>query len=236
MTKTKLQNLVTFPLAFLFLFLVFGCLSKNPNPAQVDPTAHPEWVDQSWLTGQPCAAPCWQGLVPGKSSENEALKSLRSLSFIDPSKIQEHPSSYWDPNEQENIQAKLITAQCISPAYQICSSLLIAGGNLKSIILFPNQLISVRNIVDHLGEPDFIQILPSFTISCNFRLGWKEKQILANVNEQAQSPVCDDIRNGKRIDATLRINSIEYLIQDDIQLTSIPEPGRDFTWPGFNIH
>jgi hypothetical protein len=39
-------------------------------------------VDTSLVTGEPCASPCWQGLLPGESTKQEALQALEMLSFV----------------------------------------------------------------------------------------------------------------------------------------------------------
>lgn len=38
-------------------------------------------ADRSILTDDPCAAPCWQGIVPGKTTIDEALAILDTLGF-----------------------------------------------------------------------------------------------------------------------------------------------------------
>lgn len=34
------------------------------------------------LAGAPCAPPCWQGIVPGKTSQSEALSILRESPYV----------------------------------------------------------------------------------------------------------------------------------------------------------
>jgi hypothetical protein len=224
-----------FILVLVFLF-VTSCETPilQQNLPQ-DSALNSRLVDNSFFDENPCQAPCWYELQLGKSTESEVRMKLGNLSFIDSSKIEEQSSSYWDSTEQKIVQAKLIAARCINPTNQICASMLIAGGKLKSIILFPNHTISVRNVVDHLGVPDYFQLLPSFTMNCLVRLVWKQEQILISISNQFVTSLCNELRNGKSIDPTLRINSIEYVMPDDIQLTSIPEDRRDYKWPGFSI-
>jgi hypothetical protein len=40
-------------------------------------------VDQSFITGNTCAAPCWYGLEIDKSSEADVMSVLTTLKFID---------------------------------------------------------------------------------------------------------------------------------------------------------
>ena len=57
----KIMVLFTF-----FLALLTGCSSLLPETAEPLPTAI---IDKSPFTGVPCSAPCWHGLVIGKSSD-----------------------------------------------------------------------------------------------------------------------------------------------------------------------
>jgi hypothetical protein len=231
-TRKTIGNI--FNLVLVLLFVTSCEIPLLQSNLSQDSELNNRLVDNSFLDENPCQAPCWYDLELGKSTESEVRLTLRNLSFIDASNIEEHSSSYWDSTENMNVQAKLIAARCVNPTNQICASMIIAGGNLKSIILFPNQNISVSQVVDHLGDPDYFQLLPSFTMGCSVRLVWKQKQIIISLSSKMASSLCGELRDGKSIDPTLRINSIEYVIPDDIQLTSIPEDGRDYQWPGFS--
>jgi hypothetical protein len=52
--------------------MVGGCALRRPAP-----------IDRSILTDDPCAAPCWQGIVPGETTSAEAWDILTTLEFID---------------------------------------------------------------------------------------------------------------------------------------------------------
>jgi hypothetical protein len=43
----------------------------------------PPPVDMSLLTGEPCVPPCWQGLTPGASTQEEADEFLRTNELVD---------------------------------------------------------------------------------------------------------------------------------------------------------
>jgi hypothetical protein len=45
-------------------------------------------VDKSLITGDPCSPPCWHQLVPGESTEEEALEILQDLPFVDENTIE----------------------------------------------------------------------------------------------------------------------------------------------------
>jgi hypothetical protein len=64
---------------------LFECIGA-PTPAAIF-TPLPEQMDQSPFTGTPCAAPCWHGLEVGKSSEDEVISVLSTLTFINQDSI-----------------------------------------------------------------------------------------------------------------------------------------------------
>jgi hypothetical protein len=231
-TRRTINNIFNLMLVLLFLTSCEIPLLQNNLPE--DSELNNRLVDNSFFDENPCQAPCWYDLELGKSTEPEVLTNLRKLSFINPAEVETHLSSYWMPNEQKNITAKLISAYCTDPNTQLCAALIVADGSLKTITLFPNRFISIRNVVDHLGIPDYVQVIHTFTSRCRIRLVWIQKQILIEVTDQLSEKFCKEISNGNGINANLKINSIEYVIPDDIQLTSIPETGRDFKWPGFS--
>jgi hypothetical protein len=39
-------------------------------------------TDRSLFTGLPCAPPCWQGIVPGETTAEEAMQILRASPYV----------------------------------------------------------------------------------------------------------------------------------------------------------
>jgi hypothetical protein len=75
----KLQLL----LAGILLVLLAAC---SPPPNLRDPNM---WHDESLVTGEPCAAPCWQGITPGETTWTEAQAIISTLSGAIDLQIQE---------------------------------------------------------------------------------------------------------------------------------------------------
>jgi len=50
-------------------------------------------VDDSLLTDVPCAAPCWQGIVPGETSRSQAMQTLEDSPYILRGSLQEAGTS-----------------------------------------------------------------------------------------------------------------------------------------------
>jgi hypothetical protein len=61
---------VALTLLLLILATCVGCRESPP-------------VDTSLLTGEPCEPPCWQGLTPGVSTEEEVNEFLRTSELVD---------------------------------------------------------------------------------------------------------------------------------------------------------
>lgn len=181
----------------------------------------------------PCEAPCWHGLEPGQSTENDVLVTLRSLTFIDAGSIRETAAGCWDATHGEEVEAKLIDAECTAWAGRRCLRLLLAGDNLKMIILFPGQSTTFQDAVAHLGKPDFVQLLRFRGPKCEIRLVWIHRQVIVEHTDPSSTTLCEEGRLGAKIDPNLAVHSVTFILPDDIQLTSIPESKRDFPWPGF---
>jgi hypothetical protein len=230
----SINRKILFCINLLIILTVSGCgISIMSGAPTQTATIDLRLVDNSLFTDIPCQAPCWYGLVPGNSTEADSLNTFRELSFLDANRIEKHVASYFDPMVQKNVNAKLITVKCIIPKDHQCVGLIIVGDTLKTIVLFPNYPITFRDALDYLGSPDYVQVIPSLTPGCSLRLVWRERQIILSHTDPNSNTLCEKIRKGARIDPQLMIHSISYVMPTDISLSTIPEAGRDFLWPGF---
>lgn len=66
------------------------------------------WHDRSLITGEPCAAPCWQGITPGETTWTEAQNIVPTISGVIDLQTQEQENetgltigSVWRTNESE---------------------------------------------------------------------------------------------------------------------------------------
>jgi hypothetical protein len=74
-----------------------GILAGNASPPHREtPSIAFELVDRSLITGEPCGPPCWQGIIPGETTESEAMAILRTLFFVDGDTIRVQGNTiYW---------------------------------------------------------------------------------------------------------------------------------------------
>lgn len=212
-------------------------------PRQLAPTAtatlEASLMDRSLLTGQPCEAPCWYGLELGRTTKAEAEAMAGTLSFIDPTASEERPDGYWDPAQQTTLPATFVHLKCRQPERQTCAGLLFVNDTLRRIHLSPNYPLRFADVVTSLGDPDYVQVFPApgHEMLCDVGLIWKERRISVDFLNEASAvgPVrCEAVRGGRGIEGDLAVQQVVYMLPDDVALTTVPQPGRDFPWTGFS--
>ena len=217
--------------SFVFIMLagfLVSCQSLSRTPT---PTLDADRVDRSLLTDQPCPAPCWYGLELGKSTRADVLATLRTLSFADPDTIQENAVGYWDRFSHKSLAATVIGANYRSSRQQ-SAGLIVANDTLLSIGIFPNYPLSLAQVVDHLGPPDYVSAIMGLDrTTCYLELIWLNRQIVVGRTELNGQQLCDTLDSGKSLDPNLIVEEIHYELPQ--WFSEIPAPGRDHPWPGF---
>jgi hypothetical protein len=122
-------------LASLVILLLAACVPglRGGTPT---PTVNLSLVDMSMITDQPCAAPCWYGLEPGRSTREQVLVTAKSLVFIDPGEMQEQPY-YYKGQSQSWVTGTFIRLQCRRAGDGPCAGVLLYDGILREIYVFP---------------------------------------------------------------------------------------------------
>ncbi len=154
---------LAFVVAF-FLLVSLYVISQNiplttyPVPT---PTSVPvEFQDRSFLTGEPCHAPCWYGLVPGISRQDEALALLGSLHFIKTTSFTETSIGSYNNSTSRQESWTRFSADCIYPEATTCVSLDFYQNRLRRVWLILNYSLSAGEVVSSLGAPDWIEAFP----------------------------------------------------------------------------
>jgi hypothetical protein len=170
----KVNFLILLGLIYLTACTLVG-LDSTPTPTAIqDPT----FIDRSWLTGDPCLPPCWNGMEFGKTTFEEASRLVRSLPFIDPHSIDERESNYvFFPYPTPAVPGKRINLYCRQPENELCARLWFVEDVLVDIFLFPNYHITFLEAVDQLGEPDFLDVNPLSPDRCHVSIIWVEYQM-----------------------------------------------------------
>ena len=152
------------PICVIAIALVlFSCTPRGVN---LD-TLNPNLYDQSWLTGEPCSAPCWYGLEPGVSSRQDSISTTQKLPFI--SGIN---STYTNSQNAAFFCKKPQDYECVNMDFE--------NDVLEAIYFNPNYQITFEQVVERLGTPDgfLIQAMYPDAEGCKLQVVWKNKRLI----------------------------------------------------------
>jgi hypothetical protein len=155
----------------IIIFLV-GCGKPAPTPS-------PDQMDRSIFTGIPCATPCWQNLLVGKSTWSEVKSTIDTLNFIGSYTIQADGISGISVNPNNIPLNAVITAQCKIPQNK-CLTIWISEGILSKIQIEFNYKMNLEMAVQYLDNPDFVlyRMMSPEDQHCEVQLIWKSKQLI----------------------------------------------------------
>jgi hypothetical protein len=231
MSTIKLRSFDIALLVILVSLLVYGCSSEKPNPDFVDPSTHPELVDQSWLTGKPCALPCWQGLEPGKSIREDVLKTIDGLSFLETGK------RVTKANSQDTIN-------CKQPSKNVCMVLDYKKEVLSELMLYLNYSITLDEVIAQIGEPDLVAISPRYNErgDCGFDVVWFNQRLVSTNSFVGkgylpfQYDLCDQIQeSGGKVPKGIEIQTVRLFSPDKMDnFTKNLTEGITYPWTEFS--
>lgn len=208
-----------------------GCNIVAQTPT---PTLMASLMDRSVLTDQPCVAPCWYDLELGKSTTTEAIVTLKTLPFLAANTIHEEADGYWDPTIHNDVPSLLVSAECTQPQQQ-CVGLEFVNDILMGVGLFPNYSLSLREVVTHLGPPDYVGAdMDRSNTMCNLALIWIKRQTTIrhfDRSSQTRQKLCQSVQTGESIDSALTVDVLYYDLPQ--QFADIPQAGFHRPWPGF---
>lgn len=210
----------------MIVLLIIGCSNPSPTPL-------PEQMDRSPFTSEPCAAPCWYGLIVGESSENEALSTISTLTFVDPNSIQlfrESSAPGLDPKDSN--YAAQIVANCIYPEEQ-CLILRTEAYTLTEIEVVLNYEITFESAIEYLGVPDYIgyQNLGAEEVWCEIDAIWvNEHLVLASKLFESYEALerCGEVRDTGKLESNLSISKALYKTQEAIEILLVAGSGTEF--------
>ena len=201
----------------LIITLVLGILSVACNRSS--PSSNQE--DKSMFIGVPCAAPCWQNLIIGKSTESEVTKSVQALPFIDQKSVKNHRMSMPGLDPRIYGPGVEITADCIVPPKQ-CLTIDVVDDTLTNIEIKLNYAIDLTEAIHYLGNPDYInyQMNGAEEVTCEVQLIWESKQLILASESFKGSSIeknCGLVRDTGKIVSNLVISKVRYLCPDAIE-------------------
>lgn len=214
----------------VFQLLLASCFSLDSKA--IDPTEHPNLVDQSWLSDQLCTVPCWYGLILGESSRVDAIAVAESLAFLDSK----------DVKLMATTGASFL---CKEPPNEVCVAMGFEHGVLSNLWIYPNYQITLEQVVKKLGPPDsfYFSYKDPESKNCNLSLLWLHRQIILGHSETQhgfQDDLCDRIYKEKgKIPKGLLVQGVNYKTLNEIKMIieTIQEPGTGqnyMLWKGFS--
>jgi hypothetical protein len=203
-----------------------GIASATPENLE---TLDPNYYDQSWLTGKPCAAPCWYGLETGVSTRQDSINRVEQLPFIDRSSI----------NITNHLDFGYVDVSFSYKRSQESGAfeMIFKPDILDSIYIYPNYRITFDQAVEKLGAPDGYWLRPISPESgaCRLLVVWKNQRIELWKEDGetggflSQGGLCTEIhdRNGK-LPENMMIQTVEIDSPDGIRTILPLSP-----WKGF---
>jgi len=112
----------------------------------------PPPVDTSLLTGEPCEPPCWQGLTPGESTEEDVAEFMKATRFVDTRSVRR--GSY----TRLTLSGEEVTGVIIywrsSGGLSPCNDFSIEEGVLTDLTICPYPGVTLGRLIDRYGPPE----------------------------------------------------------------------------------
>ena len=225
MLKSNIQTFVKIFWVFIVLQTSFSCSPFSEN--FVDVEKHPDLANQSWLSGQSCLAPCWQGLELGVSPREEAIHAAQNLAFVQ--------------NEHITENLNWVNFACKEPSDRTCISLGFEEETLSKVSLYINYQLTLEQVVEDVGAPD------SFVSSyrnpegppCDIELFWINRQLNIDISydKQDYASICESLFVGNpKFPRELLVHTITYLPLAEINtlISDYKKTGNMYRlWNGF---
>ncbi len=214
-------------LILLVLLLAAGCQPREELVFPMDPAL----ADRSLVTGEPCAPPCWYGLVPDVSSEAEVISTLQTLPFVDASTItvaQESSTLY--PDE------RVLRFGCQYPGGSAeCGAATFSGERLKTMGVWLQIPVTLETVVERWGPPEYVTYGPVSPerAECFLTFVWPAAQFVVHRLVISSGRACDKLREGQGVERTLILDGVGYRAPD--RFASYKKGSRPWVaWPGFS--
>jgi len=218
----KISHSIHATILVILLLLVSSCSYLG---LEIKPTVSPSFRETSFLTATSCAAPCWRGLEIGTSSYSQVLDTISSLKYIDQKKIRISEMLVPDINPKNWVPGKVITAFCIENGNdKPCLKLTLANDKLRDIEIILNYDLKLSNIVEQLGNPDYVGYKNANTdqVLCEVELIWVNKQLVLRSTTFSgldAENYCYPVRDKGTPGAKLIITNVFFLPEEEIMQT-----------------
>ena len=116
----------------------------------VDWFSMPE-LDTSLLTDSPCTAPCWQNIIPGTTTEQEARRLLKDSPFVRKDSL-----DYYIANWKAGGDYDRFVWHGRSKKYR--NALYFREGKVVLIMIRPDYTLTLGQVIDKFGSPERVYV------------------------------------------------------------------------------
>lgn len=220
-------------LSFLLFFTVYSSACVSSKPMTPEPTP----FDIDWIEDSSCTTACWQGLQPGISSKTEALEQVIQLPFLSQD-FNRIDYTLWDFSTDLPLPGELYGFPYQEPDGSGMGGvgLVFANDVLFEISFSPDQKITLGEIVNSMGAPDYFSYKPAnpHVLDCLVSLFWIERQVKVTSYEKSKfgRNLCEEIKKQQnRPPATLPVR--DFFLTDLYRFEEDVVYGTHFPWTGF---
>ena len=179
-----------------------SCMILESTPKNA-PTQFPNdsLVDRSFVSEQPCKAPCWYGLELGKARADEIRTTLSTLPFIKSNSIREYKNS--EP---------LFIASCVysNPDEDCVWIETSTDGTLSKIVLKTYYPLTLESVIERLGNPTYYISDPiSGRDACQVHVYWPNASVMAILEVSPKERYCIG-KNSEKINLGSQIEQLIY--------------------------
>jgi hypothetical protein len=202
--RIKQRNLIKLT---LFCVFVVSCSISEFSPGRDEPKfPEDERVDRSFITKQPCEAPCWYGLTLGVSTDDDIRAKLLQLAFVDQATLFEQPMG----SDGSDLLGFYFDCVYYNPPGS-CGVLEVENGKLSKIMMAVQYLLSLQMVIDQLGTPIYYTANPSPNEDiCVLEIFWPEKNIIVTADDSPRKRLCTSTGN-EQINMDMQIKQLIYI-------------------------
>lgn len=131
---------------WLFLFVLFAVSLLVACSPDINLLNDDMLSDTSLISGDPCAAPCWNGIVPGETKYRDAKLIIEGDARY---KLGEEPAP-----EEGSLARSFTFGEGENPA--CCQVVSRDGEHVSSFLLQTAPVMSFGAVYDEFGEPDYL--------------------------------------------------------------------------------
>ena len=115
----------------------------------------PPPLDTSLLTGDPCEPPCWQGLIPGESTEEEVNQFVRTSELVDQATVFRGAITMGPRSEVVGVSVQWWSpANMANLPRQLGNFADIVDGLLQSMTIWLDSEVTLQDLLERYGSPD----------------------------------------------------------------------------------